>query len=195
MADDDTPQNDDATETPQNLPEGDAGAATANGAADGAAAPAGAQQLPQMQILGQFIRDLSFENVAVQKGRAMEGQPDINVQVGLEAKKRQAEGMYEVAVKLNVTAKAKEGGEAIFALELDYAGVFQVSNVAENQLHPYLMIECPRMLFPFLRRIVSDVSRDGGFPPLNLENIDFVTLYRNELSRRVQAETGQSKPV
>ena len=193
MADDDKTQNDDTVETDADAPDAQTNATAAAGAlANGAATP---QQLPQMQILGQFIRDLSFENVAVQKGRAMEGQPDINVQVGLEAKKRQTEGMYEVAVKLNVTAKSKDGGEAIFALELDYAGVFQIANVAENQLHPYLMIECPRMLFPFLRRIVSDVSRDGGFPPLNLENIDFVTLYRNELSRRVQAETGQTKPV
>ena len=150
--------------------------------------------MPQMQVLGQFIRDLSFENIAVQKGQAMEGQPDINVQVGLEAKKRTTEGQYEVAVKLNVTAKVKGGTDPIFALELDYAGVFQIANVPDNQMHPYLMIECPRMLFPFLRRIVSDVSRDGGFPPLNLENIDFVALYRNELTRRVQAEAAQVKP-
>ncbi|MCK0168438.1 protein-export chaperone SecB [Jannaschia sp. S6380] len=147
-----------------------------------------AQQTPQMQVLGQFIRDLSFENVAVQKGRALEGQPDINVQVGLEAKKRKTEGQYEVAVKLNVTGKVKGADDPIFAIELDYAGVFAISNVPENQLHPYLMIECPRMLFPFLRRIVSDISRDGGFPPLNLENIDFVALYRNEITRRAQAE-------
>ncbi len=162
-----------------------------------AASPNGAaqpQQMPQMQVLGQFIRDLSFENIAVQKGQAMEGQPDINVQVGLEAKKRTTEGQYEVAVKLNVTAKVKGGTDPIFALELDYAGVFQIANVPDNQMHPYLMIECPRMLFPFLRRIVSDVSRDGGFPPLNLENIDFVALYRNELTRRVQAEAAQVKP-
>lgn len=158
-----------------------------------AAAPAATdtpqpQPMPQTQVLGQFIRDLSFENVAIQKGTAMEGQPDINVQVGLEAKKRTTEGQFEVAVKLNITAKTKTNADPVFAMELDYAGVFAISNVAENQMHPYLMIECPRLLFPFLRRIVSDVSRDGGFPPLNLENIDFVSLYRNELTRRAQAE-------
>ncbi|MGB3689885.1 MAG: protein-export chaperone SecB [Jannaschia helgolandensis] len=169
----------------------DAAAPTDAASTNGAAQP---QQMPQMQVLGQFIRDLSFENIAVQKGQAMEGQPDINVQVGLEAKKRTTEGQYEVAVKLNVTAKVKGGTDPIFALELDYAGVFQIANVPDNQMHPYLMIECPRMLFPFLRRIVSDVSRDGGFPPLNLENIDFVALYRNELTRRVQAEAAQVKP-
>ena len=69
-------------------------------------------------------------------------------------------------------------------LELDYGGVFQIENVPDDQLHPYLLIECPRMLFPFLRRIVSDVTRDGGFPPLNLENIDFLKLYRQEIDRR-----------
>ncbi|SFJ69467.1 protein-export chaperone SecB [Jannaschia pohangensis] len=166
---------------------------TATPAAD---QPNGAAQpvMPQMKVLGQFIRDLSFENVAVQKGRSFEGQPDINVQVGLEAKKRTAEGQYEVVTKLKVTAKGKDGDEPIFAMELDYCGIFQIGGVPENQMHAYLMIECPRMLFPFLRRIVSDVTRDGGFPPLNLENIDFVALYRNEITRRAQAEAAQVTP-
>ncbi|MEM9797625.1 MAG: protein-export chaperone SecB [Pseudomonadota bacterium] len=159
-----------------------------------AAAPAEGQALPQMQVLGQFIRDMSFENVAAQKGNTMDGQPDINVQVGLDAKKRPTEGQFEVAVKLNVTAKVKGGDDPIFALELDYAGLFSIKNVPDTQLHPYLLIECPRMLFPFIRRIVSDVSRDGGFPPLNLENIDFVSLYRNEIQRRAQAEAANATP-
>ena len=72
-------------------------------------------------------------------------------------------------------------------MELEYGGVFQIENIPEQQLHPFLMIECPRMLFPFLRRIVSDITRDGGFPPVNLDNIDFVALYRNELMRRQAA--------
>jgi len=73
-------------------------------------------------------------------------------------------------------------------MELEYTGVFSIDNIPEEQLHPFLLIECPRMLFPFIRRIVSDVTRDGGYPPLNLENIDFLALYRNELARRAQAE-------
>ena len=77
-------------------------------------------------------------------------------------------------------------------LELEYGGIFQVSGVQEDQLHPYLLIECPRMLFPFMRRIVSDVTRDGGFPPLNLEYIDFVQLYKNEVLRR-QAEAKEAE--
>ena len=80
-------------------------------------------------------------------------------------------------------------------LELDYGGVFQIENVPDDQLHPYLLIECPRMLFPFLRRIVSDVTRDGGFPPLNLENIDFLKLYRQEIDRRKSAKEKNGSKV
>ena len=77
-------------------------------------------------------------------------------------------------------------------LELDYGGIFHIENIQDDQLHPYLMIECPRMIFPFLRRVVSDVTRDGGFPALNLDSIDFVQLYRNEVERRV-AESAKEK--
>ncbi|ANP37144.1 preprotein translocase subunit SecB [Phaeobacter gallaeciensis] len=158
-----------------------------NDTPEGAAA---APQQPQVQmnILGQFIRDMSFENVMAQKGAAGEVQPDVNVQVNLDAKKRAADHQYEVMTKLTVESKNKDGGEVLFVLELEYVGVFNIQGVPDDQLHPFLLIECPRMTFPFLRRIVSDVTRDGGFPPLNLDNIDFVAIYRNELARR-QAET------
>ncbi len=148
----------------------------------------GAQQPQvQMNILGQYIRDMSFENVMAQKGAGGEVQPDVNVSVNLDAKKRSVENQYEVMTKLNIESKNKEGGDVLFVLELEYIGVFSIEGVPEDQLHPFLLIECPRMTFPFLRRIVSDVTRDGGFPPLNLDNIDFVAIYRNELARR-QAE-------
>ena len=149
------------------------------------------QQAPQIQmrILGQFVRDLSFENVMAQKGASGEVTPDVSVQVNLDAKKRAADNQYEVMVKLNVESKVKDMGDVLFLLELDYMGVFHIEGVPEDQLHPFLLIECPRMLFPFLRRIVSDITRDGGFPPLNLDNIDFVAIYKNELARR-QAEAG-----
>ncbi|MBO9429240.1 protein-export chaperone SecB [Sulfitobacter sp. R18_1] len=142
---------------------------------------------PQMRVLGQFIRDMSLENIMAQKGAPADVQPDVQVQVNLDAKKRSGENQYETAIKLNITSKAKDGDATLFVLEIDYVGIFQVENVPEEQMHPYLLIECPRMIFPFLRRIVSDVTRDGGFPPLNLENIDFLSLYRNEVARR-QAE-------
>ena len=135
---------------------------------------------PRMQIVSQYIRDLSFENVAAQNNKNNSAQPDISVQVNLDARKGQ-ENQYEVIQKLTVTAKAEE--ETIFLLEIDYAGIFIIENISDEQLHPFLMIECPRMLFPFVRRIVRDVTADGGFPPLNVDNIDFVQLYRQELAR------------
>ncbi len=139
---------------------------------------------PKLQVLGQFVRDMSFENIAIQKGVEGAGQPEIQVQVNLDARKRTADNQFEVSIKLKVEAKSKEKGEVIFLLELDYGGVFQIENVPDEQMHPFLLIECPRMLFPFVRRIVSDVTRDGGYMPLNLETIDFVALYRQEIARR-----------
>ncbi|WP_341367755.1 protein-export chaperone SecB [Yoonia sp. BS5-3] len=140
------------------------------------------------RVVAQYIRDMSFENILAQKGVSGDAQPEIQVQVNLDARKRSAENQFEVITKLNITSKTKEKGEPLFVLELEYAGVFQIEGVPDEQMHPYLLIECPRMTFPFLRRIVSDVTRDGGFPPLNLETIDFLSLYRTELARRAEAE-------
>ncbi|UWR02945.1 protein-export chaperone SecB [Ruegeria conchae] len=149
-----------------------------------------AQAAPQVQmrVLGQFIRDMSFENVMAQKGVSGDVQPEISVQVNLDAKKRPTEHQFEVSIKLKLTSKAKGLEDVLFLCEIDYCGLFHVEGVPEDQVHPFLMIECPRMLFPFLRRIVSDITRDGGFPPVNLDNIDFVALYRNELARRQAAQ-------
>lgn len=156
-------------------------------APNGAAAPAAAPKITQ-KVLAQYIRDLSFENGLAQKGITGEVQPEIAVQVNLDARKRGGDNQYEVITKLNITSKTKGTGDTLFVMEIEYAGVFQIDGVPEEQLHPYLLIECPRITFPFLRRIVSDVTRDGGFPPLNLEMIDFLTLYRTEIARRVQAQ-------
>lgn len=152
-----------------------------------------AQEAPQirMNVLGQFVRDLSFENILAQKRMSGEAQPDIQVQVNLDAKKREVEHQYEVSVKLKINSTTKESGDAIFVLELDYAGIFHIEGVPEEQMHPFLLIECPRLLFPFLRRIVSDVTHDGGFPPLNLETIDFMDMYRKELARTQAAQVKQ----
>ena len=155
---------------------------------NGQAGAAPQQGQVKMQVLGQYIRDLSFENVVAQKGVQGEVQPDIKVQVNLDAKKRGVENQYEVITKFTVESRNKSDSAALFLMELEYGGIFQIENVPENQLHPFLMIECPRMLFPFVRRIVSDVSRDGGFPPLNLDNVDFLQIYRQELARRAQAQ-------
>jgi preprotein translocase subunit SecB len=151
-------------------------------------AAGGEIQAPRMNILGQFIRDMSFENVAAQKGTEGNVQPDIQVQVNLDARKRDAADVYEVIVKMNIESRAKDSQAKLFILELEYGGVFRIENVPEDQLHPFLLIECPRMVFPYVRRIVSDITRDGGYPPLNLDNIDFLALYRQEIARRAEAE-------
>ena len=150
---------------------------------------------PKMNILAQYVRDLSFENILAQKGVDGELNPEIQVNVNIDAKKRTTDKQFDVIIKLRVDSKSKNTNNILFVLELDYGGVFQIENVPDNQLHPYLLIECPRMLFPFLRRIVSDVTRDGGFPPLNLENIDFLKLYRQEIDRRKNAKEKNGSKV
>ncbi len=145
-------------------------------------------QAPKLQVMGQFIRDMSFENVAAQKGLEGNIQPDIQVQVNLDARRREKDGNYEVLMKLNIESKGKDIDEVLFILEIEYGGIFHIENVPDDQLHPFLLIECPRMIFPYLRRIVGDITRDGGYPPLNLENIDFLALYRSEAQRRAESE-------
>lgn len=143
----------------------------------------------RMNILSQYIRDVSFENVLAQKGlSSADVQPDIQVQVALDASKRPQENHYEVLQKYKITAANKVNGEKLFLLEIEYGSIHLIEGVPEDQLHPFLLIECPRMVFPFVRRIVSDMTRDGGFPPLNLEPVDFLNLYRQELARRTQAQ-------
>ncbi|MFM2388747.1 MAG: hypothetical protein RLZZ437_302 [Pseudomonadota bacterium] len=152
------------------------------------AAPQATPQV-QMRVLAQFVRDMSFENMVAQKGvTSSDVQPDIQVAVSLDARKRGAENQYDVITKYRVTSKNKVNGETLFLMELDYAGVFFVDGVSEEQLHPFLLIECPRLLFPFARRIISDVTRDGGFPPLNIDSVDFLALYRQEIQRRAEAQ-------
>lgn len=141
-------------------------------------------QQPSINVLTQFIRDMSFENILARNGDFGGTSPEVKINVNLEALNRSTLQHYEIIVKLDITSKSKENGNTLFLLELEYGGVFKISGVPEEQLHPYLFIECPRILFPFLRRIVSDITRDGGFPALNLENIDFLHLYKNEATRR-----------
>lgn len=167
-----------AEDTPQN--------GTQNGATNGQAAQ---PVQPRMQVLAQFIRDLSFENAVAQKGAPQgEVQPEITVQVSLDARKRGTETQFEVISKYRVTSTNKADGATLFLAELDYGGVFQIDGVPQDQLHAFLMIECPRMMFPFVRRIISDMTRDGGFPAFNMDPVDFVALYRQELARRAQAQ-------
>ena len=141
------------------------------------------QKNPTLKTLGQFVKDLSFENIAAQESRQGTGTPDIQVKINLDASKREQENQYNSSIKINIESKDTETQENIFLLELDYGGIFVIENAPEDQLHPLLMIECPRMLFPFVRRVIHDVTRDGGYPPLNLDSIDFLSMYKAEVDR------------
>lgn len=147
----------------------------------------------RMQVLAQFIRDMSFENMVAKKGVSSgDVQPDIQIAVSLDARKRPVDHQYDVISKYRCTSKNKTNGETLFLLEIEYGAIFHVEGVPDEQLHPFLLIECPRLVFPFVRRIISDVTRDGGFPALNIDTVDFVTLYRQELARRSQAAQEQT---
>lgn len=149
----------------------------------------------KMQVLAQYIRDMSFENMVAQKGLSGgEVQPDINVSVSLDARKRAVDHQFDVITKFKIVSKNKVNTDTLFLMELEYGGIFHVEGVSDEQLHPFLMIECPRLLFPFVRRIISDVTRDGGFPPLNIDTVDFLAMYRQEMMRRAQAQGAASQP-
>ena len=145
---------------------------------------------PKTVILNQFIKDLSFENIAAQNGLESKNlTPDIKVNVTLEAKKRPIENQYDVIIKTTISSETKNTKEVLFVLEIDYGGIFEITNIPEDQLHPYLLIECPRILFPYLRRIISDITRDGGYPALNLDQIDFLSMYKAELNKKTSTNS------
>lgn len=135
---------------------------------------------PSVKMLAHFVRDLSFENVGAIEGTAASGTPEISVVVNLEANGI-GEDRYQVNMKINATAKA--GTSTRFLVELDYSGVFSIQHVPQEHIHPFIFIECPRQLLPFARRVVADATRDGGYPPLMLDNVDFATLYRQKLEQ------------
>lgn len=145
--------------------------------------------LPQVKILAHFVRDLSFENVGAIEGTKAEGVPEISVQVNLDGQSI-GEDRYQVNMKLS--AKAVTGEHTRFLAELDYTGIFSIANVPEAHIHPMMFIECPRLLLPFARRVIADVTRDGGYPALMLDNIDFSTLYRQKLEQ-LRAEKQQQE--
>jgi preprotein translocase subunit SecB len=157
-----------------------------------AAAPGEAPSTPpQVKILAHFVRDLSFENVGAIEGTPIEGAPEIGIQVNLDGQNI-GEDRYQVNMKFN--AKAVNGEHTRFMVELDYTGIFSITNVPEAHIHPMMFIECPRLILPFARRVVADVTRDGGYPPLMLDNIDFATLYRQKVEQLRQEKKQQEQP-
>jgi preprotein translocase subunit SecB len=142
----------------------------------------------QLNVLVQYTKDLSFENPNAPRslGPSQE-QPAISIQINVSGN---AIGEQQYEVVLQIEGKAETGGLMLFNFELAYAGVFRIQNVSEDNLHPVIMIECPRLLFPFAREIIATAVRDGGFPPLLLDPVDFVGLYRQQLAN----QTAQSPP-
>ena len=150
----------------------------------GQASATAAKAPPQMKILGQYLKDLSFENPNSPQSLTQQGQPEINVQVNVNAK---PVGQNEFEVELHLEAKASHSGKAMFAADLLYAGVFRLENIPQEALHPIVLVECPRMLFPFARQILADATRNGGFPPLMLDPIDLASMYQRRLAESQQA--------
>jgi preprotein translocase subunit SecB len=152
------------------------------------AAPQAAQPgtQPSFKILGQYLKDFSFENPnAPQSLGQQQQQPDINIAVNVNAKNL---GGNDYEVELQLDAKATAGGKVLFAAELLYAGLFRLENFPANLVQAAALIECPRMLFPFARQIMADATRNGGFPPLMLDPIDFAAMYQ----KRMRAQQPQA---
>jgi preprotein translocase subunit SecB len=138
-------------------------------------------EAPSLNVLAQYVKDLSFENPNAPNSLApQEEAPQIAINVNVGAQPLSATE-FEVELKLN--AQAKSGETILFNAELLYAGIFRIQNVPEQHLHPFVLIECPRLLFPFARAILADATRNGGFPPLMLDPIDFVALYQQNAAQ------------
>jgi preprotein translocase subunit SecB len=132
---------------------------------------------PRLFLRAQYVKDLSFENPHMPGGLSLgDRQPKIDVNVDVQGRGLDQPGVFEVVLRLTVSAKDEE--TPVFMVELVYGAVFAMQNIPVEQVEPLLLIECPRLIFPFARRILADATRDGGYPPLLLEPIDFVELYR-----------------
>ena len=142
------------------------------------------QAEPGIRVLAQYIRDLSFENPRAPEALRQTGaQPQMDVGVEMNARGRD-DGYFEVDLKLSARATRDDG--PLFHVEVLYGGVFQISSVPQDQIEQVLLIECPRFLFPFARRIIADVTADGGFPPFLLDPIDFAGVYAARKSEEGQ---------
>lgn len=156
----------------------DAGDEQAIGAAD---------TMPQVGVLAQYVKDLSFENPNAPAVFQWQGQPQMDVQFNIGTQQA-APDVHEVVLKVEITAQGSEG--VAFRMELLYAGLFALKNVPAEQLQPFLLAEAPRILFPFARRLIADAVIDGGFPPLLLDPIDFAGLYMQSAAQQQAEATG-----
>lgn len=153
------------------------------------AAGNGEDNLPQVGLIAQYVKDLSFENPNAPAVYQWQDQPRIDVQFNIGAQ-NVGDDVHEVALKVEVTA-AGDGGVA-FKVELLFAGLFGIRNVPEDQIQPFLLAEAPRLLFPFARRVLADAVRDGNFPPLMLDPIDFGGLYMQQQAQAQALQDGET---
>jgi preprotein translocase subunit SecB len=161
-----------------------------NGGNEPGAQPQPQQGTPSLNVLAQYIKDFSFENPNAPRSLGpSEAQPAINIQINVGVGQL-APTDYEVSLKIE--GKAEGSGSLLFAFDLTFAGLFRVQNVPEENIYPLVMIECPRLLFPFAREIIASSVRNGGFPPLLLDPVDFVALYQQRVAQlqQQQAATG-----
>lgn len=149
---------------------------------NGGPAQAAAQDAqPQLTVVSQYIKDFSFENPnAPQSLTSRQEHPQIGIQINVGANPI-SDTDIEVSIKLE--GKAETGGALLFRFDLEFAGVFRIRNVPQESLNPIVLIECPRLLFPFAREIIATAVRNGGFPPLLLDPVDFVSLYRQKMAQ------------
>ena len=165
-----------ADETPNAAPEG--------------IQPNGADTAPQIGMIAQYVKDLSFENPNAPGIYQQQVQPQIDVQFHISVAPV-ADDVHEVSMKIEVRAQG-EANATIFAVELVYAGLFGARNIAPEALSPFLYAEAPRLLFPFARRVVADVTRDGNFMPLLLDPIDFGAMYLQQAQQASQLAEGET---
>jgi preprotein translocase subunit SecB len=140
----------------------------------------GQDAVPQLNVLAQYIKDFSFENPNAPRSLNPNQQPTVNLQINVGAKPLAATD-FEVELKLE--GKAEAGGGVMFSFDLIFAGLFRIVNVPQESIDPLVMIECPRLLFPFAREVIASVVRSGGFPAFLIEPIDFVALYRQRMQQ------------
>ncbi len=162
-------------------------------ATNGGQGGAAAGNQPNLGVIAQYVKDLSFENpgapqVLTNRG----GQPNLNISIGVQSGTMSDD---QVEVELRIDARATDGETVLFAVELVYAGLFRLTNIPQQDLLPVTLIECPRLLFPFARQVVSDATRNGGFPPLLIDPVDFVSLYRQRMAEQQQGQQPAPRTV
>ena len=183
-----TPKDDEEKKTNGDGPTSEDAPGVAGGGGQSSAGAAGNQR-PQLAVVAQYVKDLSFESPGAPKTLQGPGEnPQLKVGVNVNAGPR-GEDVYEVAVQIEAHASSDAG--VIYNAELVYAGLFRLANIPQEMLQPIMFVDCPTILFPFVRRVLADVVRDGGFPPLMLDPIDFARLYAQNVQAGQEGASAQ----